>query len=61
MSTTTTTTTKPEASKKIDLFSFLDTRTLTRAERSYYTKHNKSYADQEKTIAEWEKVIKFIH
>lgn len=47
--------------KEMDLYSFLDTHKLTRAERSYYEKHNKSLKGEEKTSAEWSKIIKFIH
>ena len=58
---TTTTTTVVEKVQKIDIFAFLDTNRLTRAERSYYEKHYASYKGEEKSIGEWQKVIKFIH
>lgn len=58
MGQSTTTTTMPE--KKIDLSTFLDMQKLTRAERSYYTKHYRSEIG-EKTVAEWSKIVKFIH
>lgn len=62
---TTTTTTKHIVQnldlKKIDMFTYLDTATLTRAERSYYEKHYASYKGLEKTSIEWLEIIKFIH
>ena len=56
--TTTTTTTKQV---KINLSSFLDMKALTRAEKTYYEKHNADLANSTKTVKDWEKSIKFIH
>lgn len=61
MDTTTTTTIKTvssDTSKKIFLNDFLDLYSLTRAERSYYLKHNAASTSEQKTIGEWEKRIK---
>lgn len=60
MSTTTTTTKSPDKDRKLNVFEYLDTVKLTRAERSYYEKHYKQ-DNQDRTIDQWSKIIKFIH
>lgn len=57
---TITTTTKLESQEQIDLNTFLDHTTLTRAERMYYQRtYGKDY--QMKTYNEWTQVVKFVH
>lgn len=53
--------TEKKAEKKIFLYDYLDGLGLTRAERSYYQKHYNHLRDDEKTVAEWVKIIKIVH
>lgn len=47
--------------EKIFLNTFLDSQELTRAEKSYYQKKYAEYKDAEKTLVEWNKIVKFTH
>lgn len=61
MDTTATTTIKITSSiksKQIFLEEFLDLHSLTRAQRSYYIKHNVTSRIRQRTISDWEKRIK---
>lgn len=47
--------------KLIDLSSYLDMTTLTRAERSYYEKQYSSHKGSELSVTQWKEIVKFIH
>jgi hypothetical protein len=55
-----TTTTTTEAPKKVDLQNYLDSLSLTRAERTYY---ERTYGQNQnlKTYEEWKIEIKIVH
>lgn len=59
MATTTSTTIK-QVEQEIDLNTFLDHFTLTRAERTYY---QRTYGQEFKTTtySEWKKIVKLVH
>jgi hypothetical protein len=53
--------TKTEELKKLTVFEYLDKQRLTRAQRSFYQKQYKEFENQQNSLKEWNKIVKFVH